>query len=291
MVAESVDIDRETYFAILMDRESNGPVIVASPDGGVDIEEVAEKNPNVIKKVPIDIYKGVTDDIALSVADFLKFDGGMKKDAANQIKNLWKMFLKIDATQVEINPLAETSDKQVVCIDAKVNFDDNAEFRQKEIFAMEDTSETDPREVEAAKYNLNYIGMEGNIACLVNGAGLAMATMDIIKLHGGVPANFLDVGGNVNEDQVYHAFKILTADERVKAILVNVFGGIVNCATIANGIISASKTISLSIPLVVRLEGTNVAEAKRLLKESGLRIISADNLDDAARKAVASLPK
>jgi len=201
------------------------------------------------------------------------------------------MFLKIDATQVEINPLAETSDKQVVCIDAKVNFDDNAEFRQKEIFAMEDTSETDPREVEAAKYNLNYIGMEGNIACLVNGAGLAMATMDIIKLHGGVPANFLDVGGNVNEDQVYHAFKILTADERVKAILVNVFGGIVNCATIANGIISASKTISLSIPLVVRLEGTNVAEAKRLLKESGLRIISADNLDDAARKAVASLPK
>uniref|UniRef100_T1IVB4 Succinate--CoA ligase [GDP-forming] subunit beta, mitochondrial n=1 Tax=Strigamia maritima TaxID=126957 RepID=T1IVB4_STRMM len=291
MVAESVNIDRETYFAILMDRESNGPVIIASPDGGVDIEEVAAKKPDAIKKVPVDIYSGVTNDVALSIADFLKFKGKLKEDAAKQIQNLWKMFLKIDATQVEINPLAETSDKKVVCIDAKMNFDDNAEFRQKDIFAMGDDSETDPREIEAAKHNLNYIGMEGNIACLVNGAGLAMATMDIIKLHGGVPANFLDVGGNVKEDQVYQAFQLLTADQRVKAILVNVFGGIVNCATIANGIINACKSIKLEVPLVVRLEGTNVVEAKRLLNESGLKIIPADNLDDAARKAVSSLPK
>lgn len=289
MIAESVNIDRETYIAILMDRASNGPVIVVSPDGGMDIEDVAEKNPNAIKKVPIDIFEGVTNKTADELAEFLLFDGSKRAEAAKQIQRLWDLFLKVDATQIEINPFAETPDHQVVCVDAKVNFDDNAQFRQKAIFELEDTTEADPSETEAAKYNLSYIKMDGNIACLVNGAGLAMATMDIIKLHGGVPANFLDVGGSVKEDQVYQAFRILTADERVKAILVNVFGGIVNCATIANGIINACKSINLSVPLVVRLEGTNVQEAKRLLKESGLRITPARDLDDAARKAVASL--
>uniref|UniRef100_A0A646QIT6 Succinate--CoA ligase [GDP-forming] subunit beta, mitochondrial n=1 Tax=Hemiscolopendra marginata TaxID=943146 RepID=A0A646QIT6_9MYRI len=289
MVAESVNIDRETYLAILMDRTNNGPVVVASPDGGMDIEEVAKKNPDAIKTVPIDIFEGMTNGLATELAEWLKFQGKMKLKAAKQIQKLWELFLKVDATQIEINPLAETPDGEVVCIDAKLNFDDNAQFRQREIFGLEDSTETDPREVEAAKYNLNYIGMDGNIACLVNGAGLAMATMDIIKLHGGIPANFLDVGGSVKEEQVYHAFQILTSDHRVKAVLVNVFGGIVNCATIANGIINACKSINLEIPLVVRLEGTNVLEAKRLLKESGLRIIPAEDLDDAARKAVTSI--
>ncbi|KAF4533391.1 hypothetical protein B566_EDAN003683 [Ephemera danica] len=209
--------------------------------------------------------------------------------AASEIQKLWQLFLKVDALQLEINPLVETDDGQVVSVDAKLNFDDNAKFRQKEIFALEDASEIDPREYEAAKHNLNYIGMSGNIGCLVNGAGLAMATMDIIKLHGGEPANFLDVGGSVKEDQVFHAFNILTSDSSVKSILVNVFGGIVNCATIANGIVNACRNMNLNIPLVVRLEGTNVNEAKKILAESGLPIRSATNLDDAAQKAVASL--
>lgn len=202
---------------------------------------------------------------------------------------MWKMFLEVDATQLEINPFVETAQGQVVSVDAKIGFDDNAQFRQKEIFDLDDTTESDPREVEASKYNLNYIGMDGNIGCLVNGAGLAMATMDIIQLYGASPANFLDVGGSVQEHQVLQAFKILTSDEKVEAILVNVFGGIVNCATIASGIVNASKTIQLKVPLIVRLEGTNVEAAKKILAESGLPIQSATNLDDAAQKAVASI--
>eukprot|EP00731_Ephydatia_muelleri_P002117 Em0001g2117a len=199
------------------------------------------------------------------------------------------MFLGVDATQVEINPFGETPDKRVVCFDAKINFDDNAKFRQKEIFDCEDTAESDPREVEATKYNLSYIGMSGNIGCLVNGAGLAMATMDIIKLHKGEPANFLDVGGGASEDQVKQAFRILTIDPQVKAILVNIFGGIVNCATIANGIIKACKDTKLALPLIVRLEGTNVEKAREILRNSGLAITPASDLADAAQKAVASL--
>jgi len=202
---------------------------------------------------------------------------------------MWKMFLEVDATQLEINPFVETVQGQVVSVDAKIGFDDNAQFRQKEIFELDDTTESDPREVEASKYNLNYIGMDGNIGCLVNGAGLAMATMDIIQLHGGSPANFLDVGGNVQEHQVLQAFKILTSDENVKAILVNVFGGIVNCGTIASGIVNASKTIGLNVPLIVRLEGNNVEAAKKIIADSGLPIQSATDLDNAAQKAVASI--
>ncbi|XP_066995304.2 succinate--CoA ligase [GDP-forming] subunit beta, mitochondrial [Anabrus simplex] len=289
MVAESVNIQRETYLCLLMDREYNGPVIIASPCGGMDIENVAEETPHLIHTLPVDIYEGVTDEMAEKTAEFLEFKGDLKYKAAAEIKKLWKFFLKVDAVQVEINPLAETDTASVVSVDAKIQFDDNAKFRQKEIFDLEDHSETDPREVEAAKHNLNYIGMSGNIGCLVNGAGLAMATMDIIKLHGGEPANFLDVGGSVQENQVYEAFRIISSDTNVKAILVNVFGGIVNCATIANGIVNASRNIELKIPLIVRLEGTNVAAAKQILAESGLPIQLAENLEDAAQKAVSSL--
>lgn len=291
MVAEAIDITRETYFCILMDRESNGPVIVASPDGGMDIEEVAEKTPDRIKKIPVDIGSGITDAIALDVADFLQFKGDLRAQCAEQVKRLYEMFVKIDCVQLEVNPLAETPQGQVVTADAKLGFDDNASFRQKAIFDMEDTTESDPREVEAASYNLNYVQMDGNIGCLVNGAGLAMATMDIIKLYGGEPANFLDVGGSVQENQVKEAFRIISEDSKVKAILVNVFGGIVNCATIANGVVNACRSIDLKLPLVVRLEGTNVDAAKKILADSGLPIQSATDLDDAAKKAVKALGK
>lgn len=289
MVAEAIDITRETYFCILMDRESNGPVLVASPDGGVDIEEVAEKTPERIKKVAVDIHKGVTDAVANDLAAFLGFKGELGKQCAEQIKRLYKVFIDVDCLQLEVNPLAETPEGHIYTADAKLGFDDNAKFRQKAIFDMEDTTESDPREVEAASFNLNYVQMDGNIGCLVNGAGLAMATMDIIKLYGGEPANFLDVGGSVQEHQVKEAFRIISGDPGVKAILVNVFGGIVNCATIANGVVNACKSIGLTLPLVVRLEGTNVEAAKKILQESGLPIQSATDLDDAAKKAVASL--
>ncbi|XP_076330997.1 succinate--CoA ligase [GDP-forming] subunit beta, mitochondrial-like [Tachypleus tridentatus] len=290
MIAEALDIERETYLAVLMDRETSGPVIVASPAGGMDIEEVAHSNPELIFKEQVDIINGLSDEQAKRLAEKLEFTEELRDQAANQIKKLYELFIKVDATQIEINPFGETPDGRVVCFDAKMNFDDNAMFRQKEIFEQEDSSEIDPREVEATKYNLNYIGMDGNIACLVNGAGLAMATMDIIKLYGGSPANFLDVGGAVQEDQVYHAFRILTQDTRVNSILVNIFGGIVNCATIANGITNACKSIDVQVPLVVRLEGTNVNEAKTIISNSGLKITTASDLDDAAKKAVDSLP-
>jgi len=289
MVAEAIDITRETYFCILLDREHNGPVIVASPDGGVDIEEVAEKTPERIRNYPVDINVGITDETAIEVAEFLGFTGALVPQCAQQVKNLYKMFIEVDCVQLEINPLAETPQGVIYTADAKLGFDDNAAYRQKAIFDMEDTTESDPREVDAASHDLNYVQMDGNIGCLVNGAGLAMATMDIIKLYGGDPANFLDVGGNVQEHQVKEAFRIITGDDKVKALLVNIFGGIVNCATVANGIISATKSMDLKVPLIVRLEGTNVDEAKRILDESGLAIQSAFDLDDAAQKAVKAI--
>uniref|UniRef100_A0A2K5R2P6 succinate--CoA ligase (GDP-forming) n=1 Tax=Cebus imitator TaxID=2715852 RepID=A0A2K5R2P6_CEBIM len=263
MVAEALDISRETYLAILMDRSCNGPVLVGSPQGGVDIEEVAASNPELIFKEQIDIFEGIKDSQAHRMAENLGFVGPLKSQAADQITKLYNLFLKVDATQVEVNPFGETPEGQVVCFDAKINFDDNAEFRQKDIFAMDDKSENEPIENEAAKYDLKYIGLDGNIAsCLVshlhftvNGAGLAMATCDIIFLNGGKPANFLDLGGGVKEAQVYQAFKLLTADPKVEAILVNIFGGIVNCAIIANGITKACRELELKVPLVVRLEG------------------------------------
>ncbi|VDM61883.1 unnamed protein product [Angiostrongylus costaricensis] len=265
MIAEGVPIKRETYVAVLMDQESNGPVVVVSPAGGVDIEEVAAVTPDLIFKVPVDINVGITDVQTLMIAKNLKFNGHLATTAAKEIKRLYDLFIAVDATQIEINPFAETEDGRVFCIDAKMNFDDSAAFRQKEVFAMEDWSEQDSRELEAHKHRLNYIGMEGNIACLVNGAGLAMATMDIIKLKGGEPANFLDVGGSVTEEQVFHAFRIITSDIRAKCVLVNIFGGIVNCATIANGVVSACRKISLEVPLVVRLEdiSTNILDSSQ----------------------------
>eukprot|EP00052_Salpingoeca_macrocollata_P034356 m.11224 g.11224 ORF g.11224 m.11224 type:complete len:437 (+) comp6339_c0_seq1:13-1323(+) len=286
MVAEALDIARETYFAILMDRGSNGPVMVGSPAGGVDIEEVAEKTPNLIKKIPVDITKGITTEQAQQMASFLEFKGDKKDEAVKQILRLYDLFLGVDATQIEINPFGETPDGRVVCFDAKINFDDNAAFRQKQVFEMRDIAEEDPREVEASKHNLNYIGMDGNIACLVNGAGLAMATMDIIKLHGGEPANFLDCGGGVNKQMVTQAFKILSADPRVQAICVNIFGGIVDCNTIAGGIVAACKEIGLKLPLVVRLAGTNYEEALKTLEESKLPIQTSNSMDEVAEKAV-----
>lgn len=291
MVAEALDIASEKYFAIVLDRAYQGPVIIASPKGGVDIEEVAHSNPELIYKEPVDINKGVTPEQAKRIAVNLEFKPENVDAAAKQIASLYKLFVKYDASQIEINPFGETPDNRVYCFDAKVNIDDNAEFRQKELFSQRDTTEDDPREVKASQSGLNYVGMDGNIGCLVNGAGLAMATMDIIQLFGGKPANFLDVGGSVQEHQVAQAFKIITSDPQVKVLLVNIFGGIVNCATIANGIVSACKSIKLSLPLVVRLEGTNVDNAKKILKDSGLPIITAEDLNDAAKKAVAALNK
>ncbi|CAO2831169.1 unnamed protein product [Amaranthus hypochondriacus] len=285
-LCEKLSLTNEMYFAIMLDRQTAGPLIVACSKGGTSIEDLAEKYPDMIIKVPINVFKGITDADAEKVVDGLALKSVDKQSAIEQVKNLYKIFCECDCTMLEINPLAETSDSKLVAADAKLNFDDNAAFRQKEIFALRDTSQEDPREVAAAKADLNYIGLDGEIGCMVNGAGLAMATMDIIKLHGGTPANFLDVGGSASENQVVEAFKILTSDERVKAIMVNIFGGIMKCDVIASGIVNAAKQVSLKVPLVVRLEGTNVDQGKRILKESGMTIITAEDLDDAAEKAV-----
>ncbi|XP_013195321.2 succinate--CoA ligase [GDP-forming] subunit beta, mitochondrial [Amyelois transitella] len=286
MVAESVTIKRETYLSILMERSYNGAALVASPAGGMDIEAVAEETPHLLKTVPIDIYEGVTDKIANDVAEFLEFKGPLRKKCAEEIKKLWELFIKVDATQLEINPLVETDDGRVVAVDAKINFDDNAEFRQKDIFALDDVSETDPREREAAALNLVYIDMDGSIGCMVNGAGLAMATMDLINLNGGKPANFLDLGGGVGEAQVSAALRILESDPKVKSIFVNVFGGIVNCGTIANGLVAACKKSPPKHPMVIRLEGTNAQEAKKILEQSGLPLTIINDADEAAKAAV-----
>lgn len=287
LICESLNFTKEMYFAILLDRAAQGPVIVASPKGGMDIEEVAHSTPDLIYKEAIDIQKGPQPEQTKRLAQQLGFTNITQ--AQEQMKNLYELFVKSDATQVEINPFVETDTKQVVCIDAKINFDDNANFRQKEIFEFRDTTEEDPREVKASEYNLNYIGMNGSIGCMVNGAGLAMATMDIIKLYKGEPANFLDVGGGANTKQITEAFKIISSDPQVKAILVNIFGGIMRCDVIAEGIVQALKEVKLNMPLVVRLEGTNVDLGKNILKQSGYNIVTADNLDDAAQKAVNSI--
>ncbi|KAL0895830.1 hypothetical protein ABMA27_011861 [Loxostege sticticalis] len=286
MVAESVNIKRETYLSIIMERSYNGAALVASPAGGMDIETVAEETPHLLKTVPIDIYEGVTDKVANEIADFLEFKGPLRTKCAEEIKKIWQLFLKVDATQLEINPLVETDDGKVVAVDAKINFDDNAKFRQADIFALDDVSETDPREREAAAQNLVYIDMDGSIGCMVNGAGLAMATMDLINLNGGKPANFLDLGGGVGQSQVSAALKILESDPKVKTIFVNVFAGIVNCATIANGIVAACKENPPKHPLVIRLEGTNSAAARKILEESGLPVTILNDADEAAKTAV-----
>ena len=288
LVAESANIAREIYFAVLLDRATAAPVIVASTEGGVEIESVAARSPEKIIREPIDPLAGLQPYQARKLAKQLGFESSHLKNASKLFQGLYRTFIAYDCSMVEVNPLVVTSKGEVLALDAKFNFDDNALYRQPEIAAMRDIAEEDPREVEASKHGLNYIGLDGNIACLVNGAGLAMATMDIIKFYGGDPANFLDVGGGATEEQVTEAFKILIADRNVKAILVNIFGGIMRCDVIAEGIVNAAKTVKLSVPLVVRLEGTNVERGKQLLNESGIELIAADDLADAAQKVVAA---
>ena len=286
LVAESADIAREIYFAVLLDRATAAPVIVASTEGGVEIEAVAAKSPEKIIREPIDPLAGLQPFQTRKLAKQLGFESSQMKSVSKLFEGLYRTFIAYDCSMVEVNPLVVTAKGDVLALDAKFNFDDNALYRHPEIAALRDIAEEDPREVEASKHGLNYIGLDGNIACLVNGAGLAMATMDIIKFYGGEPANFLDVGGGATEEQVTEAFKILIADKKVKAILVNIFGGIMKCDIIAQGIINAAKTVKLSMPLVVRLEGTNVEAGKKLIADSGLAVIAADDLADAAQKAV-----
>jgi succinyl-CoA synthetase beta subunit len=286
LVAEAAQIAREIYFAILLDRATATPLIVASTEGGVEIETVAAKSPEKIIRESINPLAGLQPFQTRKLAKQLQFESLQLKAASKLFDGLYRTFIGLDCSMVEVNPLVVTAKGEVLALDAKFNFDVYALFRHPEVAAMRDIAEEDPREVEASKHGLNYIGLDGNIACLVNGAGLAMATMDIIKFYGGNPANFLDVGGGATEEQVTEAFKILIMDKKVQAILVNIFGGIMKCDVIAQGIINAAKTVHLSVPLVVRLEGTNVEKGKRLLKESGVALITADDLADAAQKAV-----
>jgi succinyl-CoA synthetase beta subunit len=286
LVAEAANISREIYFAVLLDRATAAPLIVASTEGGVEIETVAENSPEKIMREGVDPLAGFQPFQGRKLAKQLKFESSQVKAAAQLFDGLYRTFVGLDCSMVEVNPLVVTTKGEVLALDAKFNFDDNALYRHPEVAALRDTAEEDPREVEASKHGLNYIGLDGNIACLVNGAGLAMATMDIIKFYGGSPANFLDVGGGASEEQVTEAFKILISDQNVQAILVNIFGGIMKCDVIAQGIINAAKTVKLSVPLVVRLEGTNVAAGKKLIAASGLSVITADDLGDAAQKVV-----
>lgn len=287
-LAAKMQLTNEMYFAIVLDRSTAGPMMIGCSEGGTSIEDLAEKYPEKIIKIPVDIREGITDAQANEMVEGLQVTTD-KKAAAQQIKNMYEMFTSCDCTMVEVNPLAETKNGKLIAADAKLGFDDNAAFRQKELFSLRDTSQEDPRDVAASQYDLNYIGLDGSIGCMVNGAGLAMATMDIIKLHGGSPANFLDVGGNATEAQVVQAFKLLTSDKQVKALLVNIFGGIMKCDVVAQGIVNAAKEVGLKVPLIVRLEGTNVEKGKEILKTSKHTIIPADDLDDAAHKAVKSI--
>jgi len=289
LIAESVEIEKEFYFAILVDRAISGPIIIASTEGGVEIEKVAEETPEKILREPVDPTLGLQAYQARKIAKQLGFTSEQMPKAAKIFLAIYKLFIATDCSMVEVNPLVITKTGDVLALDAKFGFDDNALYRHPDIVAMRDIGEEDPREVAASEYGLNYIGLDGNIACLVNGAGLAMATMDIIQYAGGSPANFLDVGGGASKEQVTAAFRIILGDANVKGILVNIFGGIMDCNIIATGIVEAARETHLSIPLVVRLEGNNVAAGKKTLAESGLTLISGDDILDAARKIVAAV--
>ena len=284
-VTDGVDIEKEYYCSVLLDRATSRVTFLVSTEGGMDIEEVAEKTPEKILKVAIDPATGMQPFHARKLAFGLGLSGAQVKSAVPFFMNLYKCFTELDASIVEINPMILSGD-QVMALDAKFNFDDNALFRHKDIAALRDETEEDEKEQEAHKYDLSYVALDGNIGCMVNGAGLAMATMDIIKLYGGEPANFLDVGGGANEEKVTAAFKIILSDPNVQGVLVNIFGGIMKCDIIAQGVVAAAKEVQLSVPLVVRLEGTNVEEAKETLNNSGLPIIAANDLADAAEKVV-----
>jgi succinyl-CoA synthetase beta subunit len=291
LIEEGADIKKELYLGMVVDRGTQRAALMASSEGGMDIEEVAARTPQKIERVFIDPAAGLTDREAGQVARKIGLPESAVGDTSLLLKNLYKTFLETDASLAEINPLVLTGQNQVLALDAKFNFDDNALFRHPELVAMRDLDEEDPLEVEASKYELNYISLDGAIGCMVNGAGLAMATMDTIKLFGGSPANFLDVGGGATAEKVTAAFKIMLSNQKVKAILVNIFGGIMKCDTIAAGVVAAARETKLSVPLVVRMKGTNEDLGKKILKDSGLPIISADNMADAAQKVVASISK
>ena len=285
-IEEGAAIAKEFYLSLLVDRETSRVAFVVSTEGGMDIEKVAHDTPEKIVTFSIDPVTGVLPYHARRVAQILGLGADQQKQISALISALYKAFTEKDMSLLEINPLILTKDGKIVCLDAKVGFDDNALFRHPDVVALRDITEEDPKEVEASKYDLNYISLDGTIGCMVNGAGLAMATMDIIKLYGEAPANFLDVGGGATKEKVTAAFKIITSDPHVKGILVNIFGGIMRCDVIAEGVVAAVKEVGLKVPLVVRLEGTNVELGKKILKESGLDVISADDLDDAAQKIV-----
>jgi succinyl-CoA synthetase beta subunit len=289
LVAEAVEISRELYFAILLDRSSSAPVVIASTEGGMDIEAVAAKTPERIFREPIHPTLGLQPFQTRKLAAALGLTGKLMAQAGKLFAAMFKLFIARDCSLIEINPLVVTPEGLLLALDAKFNFDDNALFRQPEIVALRDKSEEDPREVAASESNLNYIGLDGDIACLVNGAGLAMATMDIIQHYGGRPANFLDVGGGASKEQVTSAFKIILSDPNVRGILVNIFGGIMDCNVIATGIVAAAREMHIAVPVVVRLEGNNVAAGKQTLATSGLALTSADDLADAAQKVVAAV--
>jgi len=288
-IEEGCDIARELYLSLLLDRATGFVTIIASTEGGMDIEEVASTTPERIRKVPIDPATGVQPYHARKLAFGLGLEGPQIRSAMKFLQGMYRAFTDLDASLVEINPLVVTGEGELVALDAKMNFDDNGLFRHKDITGLRDESEEDPAELEASRHDLNYIRLDGSIGCMVNGAGLAMATMDIIKLYGGEPANFLDVGGGATAERVTTAFKIILSDPNVKGILVNIFGGIMRCDVIATGIVEAAKEVDLNVPLVIRLEGTNVDLGKAILNESGLDIVSADDLADAAEKVVRAL--
>lgn len=285
-IEEGCAIDKEFYLGVVLDRATSKITMMASSEGGVEIEEVAQSHPEKIVKVAIDPATGFTPYVGRKLAYGIGLEGDLVKEAHSFFAALYKMYVELDCTAAEINPLVTTKDGKVLALDAKLNFDDNALFRHSKVEELRDPTEESETELEAAQHGLSYISLEGNIGCLVNGAGLAMATMDIIKLHGGEPANFLDVGGSATKETVTKAFSIILSDPNVKAILVNIFGGIMKCDIIAEGVVAAAKELGLRVPLVVRLEGTNVTLGKRILEESGLKIIAADDLTDAAKKAV-----
>ncbi len=288
-IEEGCDIAIELYLSMLVDRSSSQITIIASTEGGMDIEAVAAATPERILTISIDPATGLKSHHIRSVANALKLTGITGKQASGFLSGIYRAFTELDASLVEINPLVVTNSGDLLALDAKMSFDDNALFRQKDVLALRDLTEEDEREVKASEFDLNYIKLDGTIGCMVNGAGLAMATMDIIKLEGGEPANFLDVGGSATTERVTEAFKIILSDKNVEGILVNIFGGIMRCDVIAEGVVEAARTVGLTKPLVVRLEGTNVEKGKQIMGESGLAIISADNLGDAAKKIVAAV--
>ena len=288
-IEEGSDIARELYLSALVDRATSRISFIASTEGGMDIEEVAEKTPEKILTISVDPASGISGHHGRQIAFALGLEGEQVKQANALIGNLYKAFVEKDMSLLEINPLVVTGAGDLICLDAKMNFDSNALYRQKDIVELRDLAEEDPAEIEASKYDLSYIKLDGKIGCMVNGAGLAMATMDIIKLYGSEPANFLDVGGGATREKVTEAFKIILSDTNVEGILVNIFGGIMRCDIIAEGVVAAAKELSLDVPLVVRLEGTNVDEGKEIMANSGLPIIAADDLNDAAEKIVAAV--